>query len=80
MGKAQLIAHATVTTAIKGPLICFGVTALLIDVIETTEFPPAFGQFKNEANRCVFPVVWSVLEKGNRSHSAQRILFAVRRF
>src|SRR5207245_11304799 len=25
--------------------------------------PVAFGQVKNEANRCVFPVVWSVLKR-----------------
>ena len=34
-----------------------------IDVVEADKFPAAFGQFKNEANRCVFPVVWSVLER-----------------
>ena len=35
---------------------------LFIDVVEANEFPAALGQLKNEANRCVFLVVWSVLE------------------
>ena len=35
---------------------------LFIDVVEAGKFPAAFGQFKNEANRCVVAVVWSVLE------------------
>src|SRR6266481_6636527 len=34
-----------------------------IDIVEADKFPAAFGQFKNEANRCVFPVVWSVLKR-----------------
>ena len=34
-----------------------------INVVEADKPPAAFGQFKNEANRCVFPVVWSVLER-----------------
>src|SRR4029077_15142224 len=34
-----------------------------IDIVEADKFPAAFSQFKNEANRCVFPVVWSVLER-----------------
>src|SRR5947207_12363640 len=36
---------------------------LFIDVVETAEFPAALGQLKNEANRCVFPVVWSALKR-----------------
>src|SRR6476646_5825422 len=34
-----------------------------INIVEAGKFPAAFGQFKNEANRCVFPVVWSILER-----------------
>ncbi len=34
-----------------------------VNVVEADEFPAALGQFKNEANRCVFPVVWSFLER-----------------
>ena len=34
-----------------------------IDVVEADKFPAAFGQLKNEANRCVFPVVWSILKR-----------------
>ena len=34
-----------------------------IDIVEAGKFPAAFGQFKNEANRCVFPVVWSSLKR-----------------
>src|SRR6266496_1700918 len=34
-----------------------------IDVVEAAEFPAAFGLFKDEANRCVFPVVGCILER-----------------
>ena len=34
-----------------------------INIVEAGKFPAAFRQFKNEANRCVFPVVWSILER-----------------
>src|SRR5438552_13476438 len=34
-----------------------------INIVEPSEFPAAFGQFKLEANRCVFPVVWCFLER-----------------
>src|SRR5882724_12538130 len=34
-----------------------------IDVVEAAEFPAAFGLFKDEANRCVFPVVGCLLER-----------------
>src|SRR5436190_7484803 len=37
-------------------------SASFIDVVEAGKFPAAFGLFKNEADRCVFPVVWSLLE------------------
>jgi hypothetical protein len=33
-----------------------------IDVVEAGKFPAASGQFKKEANGCVFPVLWRVLE------------------
>src|SRR4029077_6180323 len=36
---------------------------LFINIVEAGKFPAAFRQFKNEANRCVFPVVWSVLKR-----------------
>jgi hypothetical protein len=36
---------------------------LFINIVEASKFPAAFGQFKNEANRCVFPVVWSSLKR-----------------
>src|SRR6266481_7323037 len=38
-------------------------TELLIYVVQAGKFPASFGQFKHEACRCVFPVVWSVLER-----------------
>src|SRR6478752_9932472 len=34
-----------------------------IDIVEADKFPAALGQFENETNRCVFPVVWSVLKR-----------------
>ena len=34
-----------------------------IDIVEGDKFPAAFGQFKQEANGCVFPVFWRVLER-----------------
>src|SRR5215212_11835064 len=34
-----------------------------INIVEAGKFPGAFARFKNEANRCVFPVVWSILER-----------------
>ena len=34
-----------------------------IDVVEAAEFPAAFGLFKDEANRRVFPVVGCLLER-----------------
>src|SRR4030095_13991212 len=34
-----------------------------IDVIEADKLPAAFGRFKNEAYRCVFFVVWSLLKR-----------------
>ena len=34
-----------------------------INIVEAGKFPAAFGQFKNEANRCVFQVVWSILKR-----------------
>ena len=34
-----------------------------IDVVEAGEFPAAFGQFEYEAYRCVFLVVWRLLER-----------------
>ena len=34
-----------------------------IDIVEADKSPAAFGQLKNEANRCVFPIVWSVLKR-----------------
>ena len=34
-----------------------------IDVVEAAEFPAAFGLFKDETNRCVFPVVGCLLER-----------------
>src|SRR6266576_7321 len=37
-------------------------TYLLIDVVEADKFPAALRQFKDEANRRVFPVVWSPLK------------------
>src|SRR5207247_10566817 len=32
-------------------------------VVEADKFPAALGQCEHEANRCVFPVVWSFLER-----------------
>src|SRR6266550_4145923 len=34
-----------------------------INIVEPNEFPAALGQFKNEANRCVFPVLWRFLKR-----------------
>ena len=34
-----------------------------IDVVEAGKFPAASGQFKKEANGCVFPVLWRVFER-----------------
>src|SRR5438309_16484 len=34
-----------------------------INIVEPNEFPAALGQLKNEANRCVFPVLWSFLKR-----------------
>src|SRR6476646_11221791 len=34
-----------------------------IDIVEADKSPAALGQFKNEANGGVFPVVWSVLKR-----------------
>src|SRR5204863_6803922 len=34
-----------------------------INIVEPNEFPAALGWLKNEANRCVFPVVWSSLKR-----------------
>jgi hypothetical protein len=33
-----------------------------INIVEADKSPAALGQFENEANRCVFLVVWSILE------------------
>ena len=51
-----------------------------INIVEAGKFPAAFGQFKNEANRCVFPVVWSFLKRAVDLIPPGRILFAVQRF
>jgi hypothetical protein len=34
-----------------------------INIVEAGKFPAAFGLFKDEANRCVFPVAWSFLKR-----------------
>ena len=34
-----------------------------INIVEADKFPAAFGQFKHEADRSVFLVVWSLLER-----------------
>src|SRR5436190_16992734 len=34
-----------------------------INIVEAGKFPAAFARFKHEPNRCVFPVVWSFLER-----------------
>src|SRR5437762_3561937 len=36
---------------------------LFIDIVQAGKFPAALGRFKNEANRCILPVVWSFLER-----------------
>src|SRR5947207_3197241 len=36
---------------------------LFINVVQADKSPAAFGQLKNEANRCVFPVVWGCFKR-----------------
>ena len=42
---------------------CEEESASFINIVEAGKFPACFGQFKNEANRCVFAVVWSLPER-----------------
>jgi hypothetical protein len=61
--RPPLIMHTTIVTKVKNHLIVWRYSASFINIIEAGKFPAAFGQFKDEANRCVFPVVWSFLKR-----------------